>query len=162
MSKTTNEARHFNGGTKAPKSACVFACPEGAAQFAAGDDANGRFTLQAYDGGVNPHWYWGNFAIDLKGLSFASKTLPVLDSHWTSDRLGVTTKQEISGKVTAEGRFLSNAKAQELRKDMQDGFPMQASLSGRPMKIEQVAEGAFAEVNGHKLKGPGAIWRQAV
>lgn len=160
MSK--NEAQKYNGGTRVPKDACVFACPEGAAAFVAGEDTNGRFTLQAYDGGINQHWYWGNFAIDLKGLRFAGKRLPVLDSHWTSDRIGVTTKQEISDKVTAEGRFLSNAKAQELRKDMQDEFPMQSSLSGRPIKIEQVAEGAFAEVNGKRLKGPGAIWREAM
>jgi hypothetical protein len=44
---------------------------------------------------------------------------------------------------------------------MIDGFPMQASLSGTPMKIEQIEDGASTRVNGHTLEGPGAVWREA-
>jgi len=125
------------------------------------DSDGGSFRLVAYDGGVTQHWYWGNFAIDLGGLSFAANKLPVLDSHWTDSRIGFTTRQEVGSAVTAEGRFLDNTKAQELRKDMLKGFPMQASLWGIPTKIEQVMEGATAQVNGRTVEGPGAIWRQA-
>ncbi len=150
----------FSGQRAVPKAACVFACPATAVQFAAGDDS-GRFRIQAYDGGVTNHWYWGNFAIDLEGLTFAADPLPILDTHETNRRVGVTTNQQIDGKVTAEGRFLKNATAQELRADMTDGFPMQASLAGRPAVVEQVEDGATVAVNGHTLKGPGAVWRQA-
>ncbi|MFH1574532.1 MAG: hypothetical protein ABIG68_11140, partial [Acidobacteriota bacterium] len=100
MAKTTNEPRRFHGERSAPRSACVFACPDGAVRFERNDGADsGRFEIQAYDGGISQHWYWGNFAIDLEGLSFAAKKLPVLDSHWTSDRIGFTTKQEIGNQV---------------------------------------------------------------
>jgi hypothetical protein len=155
------QARAINAHSTAPRSACIFNCPDGAVRFTEGGDEAGRFEISAYDGGITKHPYWGNLALDLKGLSFASNRLPVLDSHFTDSRVGFTTEQKIEGGVTFAGKFLKNAQAQELRKDMQDGFPMQASLWPKPSLIEQVSDGAMSEVNGHTLKGPGAIFRQA-
>ena len=164
MPQTMAEAaKRFTGETTAPKDACVFAW-QGGVRFATGEGGDeNRFSIEAYDGRVIPdHWYWGNLAFDLEGLAFASEPLPVLDSHWTSSRLGVTTKQKIGRKVTFEGRFLGNPDAQQLRGDMQDGFPMQASLSLIPRVIERVMEGASVKVNGHTLKGPGVVFRKAL
>ncbi len=161
MAKTNESLRQFQGERTAPRSACIMAIPAGAVQFA-GERDNGTFQITAYDGGITKHWYWGNLALDLAGLSFAGKPLPVLDSHETGRRIGVTTKQQIKEDVTFEGRFLRNAVAQEMRADMQDGFPMQASLYPEPSVIEQVEDGATVEVNGRKLKGPGAVFRKAV
>ncbi|MEN6424023.1 MAG: hypothetical protein ABFE13_01570 [Phycisphaerales bacterium] len=153
----------FDGEGTAPRDACIFA-DRACVQFTAGGgEAEGRFQIEAYDGKViSGHWYWGNLAFDLNGLSFASDPLPVLDSHWTSSRIGFTTKQQIGKRVTFEGRFLSNPLATEIRRDMKDGFPMQASLSFDPQVIEQVSEGASVKVNGHVLKGPGAVFRKAL
>lgn len=157
----TNDSQRQPGTTQAPKAACVFTCPEGAVRFQdEGTEGPGRFSIAAYDGGITKNWYWGNLALDLEGLTFASKRLPVLDSHWTSDRLGFTTKQDKDGGVTFEGQFLKNSRAQELRADMQQGFPMQASLRPVPLVIEEVRDGATAQVNGRTLKGPGSIFRR--
>ncbi len=161
MAKTANETRRFQGEKSAPRSACIFACPDGAVHFAEAGDEAGGFGITAYDGGITKHPYWGNLALDLQGLTFASKRLPVLDSHFTDSRIGFTMEQKIERGVTFTGKFLKNNKAQELRKDMQDGFPMQASLWPKPSRIEQVEDGAEAQVNGLTLKGPGAIFRQA-
>jgi len=163
MAKTTSESsRQFHGERTAPRVACIMAIPAEAVRFAAGEGDKGSFEIAAYDGGIAKHWYWGNFALDLSGLTFAGKPLPVLDSHETGRRIGVTTRQQIKEGVTFEGRFLGNPSAQEIRADMQDGFPMQASLYPVPSVIEQVEDGASVEVNGRKLKGPGAVFRKAV
>jgi hypothetical protein len=145
-----------------PASAFLFACSPDAVQFAEAGKPESGFVITAYDGGVTRHPYWGNFAIDLEGLSFAAKRLPVLESHDPVQRLGFTTKNKIDGAVTFEGKFLQNESAKETRQDMLDGFPMQASLNVPAGKIEQIAEGASAQVNGRTVRGPGAIFRQAV
>ncbi len=149
----------FSGQPDIPRRACVFGA-KSKAQFV-DDDKGGKFSLTVYDGGVTNHWYWGNFAIDLQGVRFSTNPTPVLESHFTDCRIGVTTSQTIESAIKADGKFLKNKQAQELRTDMLDGFPMQASLAGTPIRIEQVEDGATTEVNGRKLKGPGAIWRQS-
>jgi hypothetical protein len=148
--------------TTVPQSACVFeqGCE---VKFADSDDTEtkNRFSIVAYSGQVIPnHFWWGNIAFDLEGIKFAKAKTPVLQEHFREDRIGFSTKQDISDKVTLEGKFLSNSKAQELRNDMLDGFPMQASMYLPPTLIEQVKEGETVEVNGHKLKGPGAVFRK--
>lgn len=155
MSPATTEAR---GRQTMPREACLFAWQDATR---AGRTEN-TFEISAYDGGIiEGHWHWDNLAFDLSGLSFASEPLPVLEAHFANARIGVTTKQQIRDAVTFEGKFLGNPRAQELRKDMLDGFPMQASLSFRPVRIEQVAKGATAQVNGRTLHGPGNIFREA-
>ena len=159
MNKTTAV---FDGQNSAPGTACVFACPAEAVRFVE-DSQDRRFRIDAYDGGVIPnHWYWGNLAFDLSGLTLAASQTPVLDTHDTRSRIGVAPDGQITERgVQFEGRFLKNAKAEEIRSDMKDGFPMQASLSLDPLTVEQVADGATASVNGHRLKGPGAVFREA-
>jgi hypothetical protein len=141
-----------------PPGACLFAWQD----TTKADRTENTFRIHAYDGGIiEGHWYWKNLAFDLKGLSFASDPLPVLESHYTGARIGVTTEHQIRDAVTFRGKFLSNSQAQQLRQDMLDGFPMQASLSVRPSRIERIEEGAAAQVNGRTLRGPGNIFRQA-
>lgn len=148
---------------KAPLKACIF---EQGCQvaFAEGNEQKGpdkNFNIIAYSGQIIPnHYWWGNVAFDLEGIKFAKKVTPVLQEHFRSDRIGFSTKQEISDKVTLEGPFLSNPKAQELRSDMEEGFPMQASVYLQPDLIEHIKDGETVEVNGHKLKGPGTVFRK--
>lgn len=148
----------------APLNACVFdeGCEVSFAE--AGDEQQaGRFRIVAYSGGIIPnHWLWGNIAIDLAGLKFEKKKTAVLEEHFSANRIGFTTKQEIADQVAIEGKFLSNPKAQEIRNDLKDGFPMQASIYVPPALIEHVREGEYAEVNGRKLKGPGTVLRKAI
>ncbi len=147
--------------TTAPRQACVFV-REGSVTFAEGDDDNKQFSIVGYSGEIIPdHWFWDNLAFDLEGLKFAQKRTPVLDSHFTDRRLGFTTRQDIAESVSFEGQFLSNGHAQEFRQDMQEGFPMQASLYCPPNAIDRVREGESVEVNGRTLKGPGTVFRKA-
>ena len=145
-----------------PAKTCEFAdlCT---VEFAAGDDGKkNRFSITGYSGEIiENHWWWGNVAFDLEGMKFKSKKTPVFDSHIIGRRVGFSETQEIENKVRFEGPFLSNQIAKELQADMQEGFPMQASLSLDPSIIEEVKDGASVTVNGHTLKGPGAVFRKS-
>lgn len=147
---------------KAPSSACVFGLGSDELIFAEAEEKRDeRFHIVAYSGGIiTDHWYWGNVAFDLEGIKFAKKKTPVLQEHFSSERIGFSTKQDISDKVTLEGRFLSNPTAQVLRNDLKEGFPMQASVHLYPSLIEHIKEGEQAKVNKITLKGPGSIFRK--
>jgi len=147
-------------GDSAPSKAFVFNEHEQVC-FADGGE-NNSFRVIGYSGGIiRDHWLWGNVAFDLTGLKFAKKKTPVLEEHFTRSRIGFTTRQEITDKVTVEGEFLDNDNASSLRADMKKGFPMEASLYVPATVVEYVAEGANVEVNGQTLKGPGAVFRKA-
>jgi len=135
----------------------------GVFEFADSEDKN-NFRLTLYDGSVVNHWFWGNMAFDLETMKLAKPKIPVLDSHDTQRRVGIADKASFDGKFELEGKFLSNAIAQEIRKDAAEGYPFEASLyfDPRKTKIEQIAEGVTVTVNGNKLTGPGAVMRKAV
>jgi len=143
--------------------ACIFSQDCEVSFAEAGDEQEaGRFRIVAYSGKVIPeHWLWGNVAFDLAGLKFDKKKTAVLEEHFTANRIGFTTHQEVTDRVLVEGKFLNNPRAQQTRQDIEDGFPMQASLYVPPGLIEHVREGESAEVNGQKLKGPGTVFRKA-
>lgn len=141
--------------------ACLFTSAE--VQFKEKTDKIRRFKIVGYSGQIiKNHWYWGNVAFDLEGLTFAKAKTPILEEHWTSARLGFTTRQEIKNNVTVEGQFLPNDRAQQLADDLDSGFPMEASMYVPPSVVERVAEGESVEVNGRTLKGPGTVFRKAV
>jgi len=147
----------------APSNACTFAqgCEISFAEKQEGQEDN-RFQIIAYSGQIIPnHWLWGNIAFDLAGLRFDKSRTPILEEHFTSRRLGFSTKQDIKDKVVVEGKFLSNPAAQQIKADMTEGFPMQASVYIPPDEVEEIKEGEKAEVNGHTLKGPGTIFRKS-
>jgi hypothetical protein len=150
----------------APAKACLFVTDgerHGVRFAESGSGEPGRFTIVGYSGGIiADHWYWGNLAFDLNGVKFAKSPTPVLEEHFTSYRIGVTTKQEITDAVTAEGRFLSNDRARQIASDLKEDFPMEASLFIHPLSVESVKQGASIEVNGLTLEGPGTVFRKAV
>lgn len=134
----------------------------GAVTFSDASNKN-RIRLLLYNGTVTMgHWYWGNIAFDLKGMRLAKPKVPILQEH--RDRVGFSTSHKINGQFILEGKFLKNPTAQELRADMQQGFPMQASLRFSPEKseIEHITEGESVQVNGHTLPGPGTLVRKTV
>jgi len=131
----------------------------------AGDDADGkarRFEVQANSGVPFFHPYWGNFAIDFEGLEIPSQKMGLLESHDATRRLGVTDeiKTEKAG-LMARGDWLSNDFASAILADMDEGFPFQASVFVPPKNIEFIPEGSETKVNGHKLAGPGHVFRSS-
>jgi len=147
----------------ASQQACIFGqgCEVSFAEAGEQQEAGG-FRILAYSGHViRGHWLWGNLAIDLAGLKFDKKKTAVLENHFSDKRIGFTTMQDIADKVMVEGKFLSNPVAQQIKDDIAEGFPMQASLYVPPQLIEHVKEGESVEVNGQKLEGPGTVFRKA-
>ncbi len=146
----------------APVKACIFN-EDSEVSFAEGGGGGNNFRILGYSGKIiKNHWYWGNLAIDLAGLKFYKKRVAVLESHFSGRRIGFTTKQEIKDAVRVEGEFLDSENAQQMKKDIQAGFPMEASLFCPPSVIEHVLDGASVKVNGHVMKGPGAVFREAI
>lgn len=146
----------------APINACIFN-EKAEVTFAEGGGEGNNFKILGYSGKIiKNHWYWGNMAIDLAGLKFYKKRLAVLEEHFKMSRIGFTTKQDIKDEVRVEGQFLDNDNAQQMKRDMKAGFPMEASLFCPPSVIEHVLEGASVKVNGHVMRGPGAVFREAI
>lgn len=159
MPSEATQLQPWQGQSEVPAAACQFACPD-AVTFAA-EDAKNNVRLVGYRGDIIKHWYWGKLALDMAGLGFAKKRVPGLIDHNTSKRLTYSETQQLEPEVAISGPFLSNADATQVREDMAGGFPFQASLSVIPEIVEQVADGASVEVNGKKLRGPGAVFRKA-
>lgn len=149
----------WDGCDSVPAGVCSFVCED--AVYFADDVQKDQVKLVGYRGEIIKHWYWGNFAIDMKGLRFDKKKTPGLIDHDTRMRLTFSKEKALDPEIYIAGPFLDNEDASKLKKDMASGFPFQASLSVRPEKTEQVADGVTVEVNGQTLKGPGAVFRKA-
>lgn len=116
---------------------------------------------------IEGHWYWGNLAIDLEGMSFPKSKYPILDSHDTDRKIAfikgkpkVTEEKELvvdPGTVS----FLGTPWADEFISNSQQGFPYEASIRAYPSKIQLLQEKEEADVNGFTMKGPGTIWRNS-
>jgi hypothetical protein len=126
-----------------------------------------KLDMTVYSGGViNDHWYWGkNFAIDLEGIKFDRKKYPILENHMTSRKIGFSGKPIIEGSVKINPdttTFVSTDASEEFLKLAEEGFPYQASIYAIPSVVEWLEDGVSVEVNGFKMKGPGAVWRQCL
>lgn len=127
------------------------------------DEGEGKSFILGYSGKViKGHWYWGDLAIDVNGAEFPKKVFPILDSHFTDRRIGFTAKPDTSKNnlMFDNIKFVSTPAADEFRKLSKEGFPFEASISGRPLIVERLEEGTSADVNGFTLKGPASIWRK--
>lgn len=117
------------------------------------------FSGVAYSGEVIPHHFaWGDLVIDLDSLSLPDQC-PTLLEHDRSRRVGVCALTVRDGALVAEGRLLGNEQARALAADADDGFPWQMSVHADPSRIEKVAEGSGAHINGRTLPGPLTIFR---
>lgn len=121
-----------------------------------------KFKGTAYAGGrVDGHWYWGRSGVvfDLDEIEI-DKPTALLEEHFGSSRIGVVQTVDTNGKIDVSGDFLTNAKAQEIVQDSDDGFPFQMSMMIDPGSIEEVSQGKTVTVNGQVFEGPITIFRQ--
>ena len=129
------------------------------------EDGKQYFSMSAYSGKlIKGHSYWGDLAIDVSGIKFRQKRIPILEEHDLGRKLGISNSlpnlegnQIVFDKIS----LLNNEYAQEFKQNLDDGFPYQASISIKPTKVEELEEDATAEVNGYKMKGPGRIIRES-
>ena len=137
----------------------------GADAFALTDkDGKKRLEMTVYSGKVIPnHWYWGNLAIDLDGGVFSQSKYPVLEDHNTSKKIAFSKKPIIDGAIKLNPEtteFVDTPESEEFQRLSSQGFPYQASVYATPLSVEWVKAGESVKVNGYKLHGPGAVWRQ--
>ncbi len=148
------------GEIKIPRNTC-FLADTGEVKF---NPENAReFSMVALTGKPLAHWWYGTLGIDLGGIQYKTK-LAVLKDHDTEQRLGYTTtiKLDAGRGLVAEGRFLDNDHARAVLKDHAEGFPWQASTYLQATRVERVAPGETAELNGGQITGPAVIFRASV
>lgn len=153
--------------------------PKGALRFMGEGEAHCEFAdvdgkkipklmMVAYSGKViKNHWWWGNLSIDLDGMKFEGTKFPILESHDTSKKIAFTSKPKVTDDYQLQinsdkTHFVDTEASAEFQKLSSDGFPYQASIYAKPTSIERLEEGATADVNGYKFKGPGTIWRECI
>jgi len=120
----------------------------------------GKFLIEAYTGKQVERW-WGQLAIDIDGIK-AKKKIPVLMNHNPSEIIGFSTDTYKDGSFFVSGKF-SNATtaAKEVRSLSAEGFPWQASIGVRPLKILSLEKGSTQEVNGDLVSGPAEVWMES-
>ena len=149
---------------KLNKAAMQFVDENCFAKVNTGEDKKPKLEMVAYSGGViKNHWYWGDLAIDLSGMSFPKKKSPLLEDHQTDKKIGFATKMSIENNqlTVVDSVFLNTPESLAFQQNSSDGFPYEASIYAKPTTIEEVGEGDSTEVNGYTFKGPGTIWRKS-
>lgn len=132
------------------------------------EDENGlptSFSMKAYTGSVMPDMWDGGIAVDVSGIDFSGKRrFPILEQHEIDKKIGVAaSKPNTDGHQVFFEKIdiLNNQHAQEFKQNLKDDFPYQASISIKPLKVEEVPQKETAEVNGKKFTGPGVIIRSS-
>lgn len=120
-----------------------------------------RFEGIAYSGElVTGHGYWRAVIFDLSSLRFAER-IPALVDHDTRQRAGWAELSVESGQVVARGALLANMHGEAVSSDSLGGFPWQMSVGIHPGRIEEIEAGAESVINGHTVRGPAVVFRDA-
>ena len=124
-----------------------------------------KLKMVAYSGKIiKDHWYWGDLAIDTSGMKMAKREIPILNDHMTQEKIGFGSfiVDDKHALINDDMTFVDTPFASEFIKLSDQGFPYEASLYAKPLKIERLSEDEKAEVNGFTMKGPGTVWRESV
>jgi hypothetical protein len=115
--------------------------------------------------GAIEHWFWGRIVHDLAGVRHKPR-IPIDYVHDEGQVIGYANKieatnegLEVSGALTP---YKDSDRASEIIYKAAAGVPYEASIAwfGSPVRIEEIAEGDSAEVNGFVFEGPGMIVRE--
>jgi len=120
-----------------------------------------EFDITAYTGAVVDRW-WGKLAIEVDGIT-AKARMPIFREHTRELIVGHSlSHRKENGAFMVAGRFTgATDAAKEVQALANDGFPWQASIGVRPLKILSIEQGASARVNGQDLDGPAEIWMES-
>lgn len=149
-----------------PAKACVMTIGE----FVAGDNGEGAKSapvkLKARSGGAIEHWYWGNVVHDFAGMKIAKNRLAIDYVHDPKEIIGYLNKFETEeGDLYASGALVpykDSDRASEIIHKMKEGVPYEASINfgGDGIKVEELAAGQVATINGNQFEGPATIIRE--
>jgi len=126
-----------------------------------GETKTGEFDITAYTGAVVDRW-WGRLAIEVAGIT-AKEKMPIFREHAREVVVGYSlSHHKEDGAFHVYGKFsgVTNA-AKEVQALAGEGFPWQASIGVKPLKIMAIEQGATAQVNGQDLAGPAEIWLES-
>lgn len=124
------------------------------------EEVGTNFSIEAYTGEVVDRW-WGKLAISIDGIKAKNK-IPVLLGHVSSQIVGHSTKTYKDGSFFVDGKFSGVTQEAEKVKGLADeGFPWQASIGVRPIKILSIEKGGNMKVNGKNLNGPAEVWLES-
>jgi hypothetical protein len=111
------------------------------------------------------HWWWGKVVHDMAGFSTSHPKVAIDYRHDDEQPIGYldqfradNTGLHLSGKLVSLDTV--NDRVTQLKKLADAGVPFQSSIYFESSKLEQVADGASAEVNGYTVDGPAIIVRQ--
>lgn len=128
--------------------------------LAAGESKGPDFVIQAYTGKTVDRW-WGKLALSVDGIR-AKKKMPILRDHDRGKIVGFSTEFSKDGVFTVSGNFSKKTSdAEAVRGLAEEGFPWQASIGVRPLKIVELKAGSDMMVNGRKLIGPAEVWMES-
>ena len=123
-----------------------------------GDDQWPKLKLLANTGiPMNARGFYDPVILDMSGVVFSAKRIPILGDHRTSLRLGYTSSQEIDGDKNIVAEAVASGTSQEAKDmiaDMQNGIPFQVSVGASIKKSQFIDEDVEVEVNGKMHKGP--------
>lgn len=151
-----------------PANACTFRCGEFEFAEAAADAKTFPFSMKARSAGIINHWYWGRIVHDMSGMTLRKPTCPIDYEHcsWYLIGVGQKFKADNSG-LQVDGQLValkadSEDKAYEVAMKAKMGVPYEASIDwrGQGIVIEELGEGATAQVNGETVSGPLTIVRK--
>lgn len=149
-----------------PQSALHFTATE----FTLGDNGESAktapFRMVARSGQPIEHWYWGKVAHDLSGMRLHKQRVSIDYAHDDKEVIGYANAfSSESGDLEVSGAlvpFKDSDRATEVIYKQKSGVPYEASINfgGDGIKLEQVAEGQSAQVNGYTFDGPGIVIRE--
>ena len=112
------------------------------------------------------HPFWGRIVHDMEGMALAKNRLPLDYAHNDGEVVGYLNHFEadddglrVSGAIVP---FTEDDRASEVVHKHRNGVPYEASINfgGNGIKLEDVEDGEFADVNGYEFAGPGVIVRE--
>ena len=121
------------------------------------------FKMDAYTGAVFDHPYLGRAVIDVAGIKVPDGGVPALRQHRPELFVGRCEKVALEGgHVAIEGFLFDGVEAaDEVARISDQGGKWQASIKVDPdlERIDWIADGSTAAVNGVELAGPLAVLR---
>lgn len=116
-----------------------------------------RFSMVAYTGAPMDLGGWPYpVIVDMEGIAAVKKSRPILRDHDAARIVGHTDSVEIvNGKLKVAGVVSgASADAREIVDSSANGFPWQASIGARAIKVKLIEEGQTATANGREVAGP--------
>jgi len=149
-----------------PAAACFLAAGEIQSARKNPDDRSAALRMVARSGKPIEHPYWGNIVHDLSGVRMHKNRIPVDYCHDPKEIIGYLNHFDgDSGDLVTTGAlvpFKDSDRATEILHKMDAGIPYEASINfgGDGIKLEEIAPGQVAQVNGYQFEGPGVIVRE--